>query len=88
MARPRPQVIISTVADTDVEYEILSAEDCYIIVYKREPINIRMTTGPLEDPRRKYMKISYTNEGSARARVRYLNKLFNCEDFAFVRATV
>jgi len=88
MARPSPTIIKTTVTDQGTAYDLLAAEDCYVIVYKREPINIRIQHASLGPQRRKYMKLSYTNEGSARRQVRKLNKLFDCEDFAFVRGTV
>ena len=88
MARPAPNVIKTIVTDHGTEYDLLSAEDCYVIVYKREPINIRIQHPTLGPTRRKYMKLSYANEGSARRQVHKLNKLFRCEDFAFIRGTI
>ena len=88
MARPQPKIIKTITTDLGTSYDLLAAEDCYVIVYKREPVNIRIQHATLGPQRRKYMKLSYTNEGSARVQVRKLNKLFNCEDFAFVRGTV
>lgn len=88
MSRPRPQIINSVVTDAGTQLEILQAEDCYVIVYKKKPVNIRMQHASLGPQRRKYMKLSYTNEGNAAAQVRRLNKLFNCEDFAFIRSDV
>lgn len=88
MARPAPKIIKTMTTDHGTSYDLLTAEDCYIIVYLREPVNIRIQHASLGPQRRKYMKLSYTNEGNARAQVRRLNKLFNCEDFAFIRSTV
>jgi len=87
MARPSAQVIKTIVTATGTQLELLEAEDCYVIVYKRKPINIRHISAGLGPLRRKYMKLSYTNEGNAAAQVRRLNKLFDCEDFAFIRGT-
>jgi len=88
MARPQPKIITSIVTDTGTQLELLEAEDCYVIVYKKKPINIRHLAAGLGPQRRKYMKLSYTNEGNAAAQVRRLNKLFNCDDFAFIKGTV
>ena len=88
MARPAPNIIKTIVTEHGTAYDLLAAEDCYVIIYKRQPVNIRIQHATLGPQRRKYMKLSYTNEGNARAQVRKLNKLFNCEDFAFVKGTV
>jgi hypothetical protein len=88
MARPSARVIKTIVTATGTQLDLLEAEDCYVIVYKRKPVNIRHLSAGLGKDRRKYMKLSFTNEGNAHAQVRRLNKLFDCEDFAFVRGTV
>jgi len=85
MARPAPEIIKTMVTDTGTQIELLTAENCYVIVYKQQPVSIRTLPAGLGPLRRKYMKLSYASEGNARAQARRLNKLFDCLDFDYAQ---
>jgi len=64
-------------------WEILEAEYTYIVTYKNEPINIKVSD--IMMARTKYKKLSYTNLGNALRQVKFLNHKFKCEDFSLIK---
>lgn len=83
MARPEPIILDRAEDEKGVVWEITQAETTYIILYKKRPIGIRSITPILGGIAKKYYKMTYLHEGSARAAVRRLNKRFNCDDFSY-----
>lgn len=83
MARPPSQVIISREFPDGRRWELLEAEYTYIITYKNEPVNIKVTS--VMSSSTVYKKLSYTNLGNALRQVKHLNRKFDCEDFALIK---
>ena len=80
MARPKPYVRLAQIVGDDL-WEILQADKFYVITYKNDPVNIRITQGTLTGNIHKYKKLTYTNLGSANLQTRRLNHRFMCQDF-------
>lgn len=87
MARPEPEIILSKDIGDGSTWQILAADSSFIILYKGQPVSIRVEQyGPM-GIHYKYKKLTYTNIGNARAQVRLLNHRFQCEDFTLVEIT-
>lgn len=82
MARPSAEIIQRWTTEDFVEWSILAADSVYYITYQDRPINIR-TQQPNINNTIKYKKVAYSNEGSCRAQVRRLNRLFQTTDFGY-----
>jgi hypothetical protein len=80
MARPKPIVRLAHEVAGDL-WEVLQADKFYVITYKNDPANIRITQGSLTGNIHKYKKLTYTNLGSANLQARRLNYRFKCDDF-------
>jgi hypothetical protein len=79
MARPSAPILTTIELDDGSTWDVLQADSFYVISYKNKPCGVRqhktMALGF------KYMKLSYTNLGNARAQALRLNKKFNTTDF-------
>ena len=81
MARPKPIVRLAQEVGDGTLWEVLQADKFYVITYKGEPANIRITQGSMTGNIHLYKKLTYTNLGSANLQARRLNHRFNCQDF-------
>lgn len=81
MSRPKPIIKHSIEVGDGSLWEILQADKFYVITYKQEPANIRITRGSLTNNGHIYKKLTYTNLGSAQAQCHRLNYRFKCDDF-------
>jgi len=79
MARPTAKILRTASLDDGSTWDILHTDSYYVVTYQGRPCGIRqhkqMSLGF------KYMKLSYTNLGNARAQAHRLNKKFACNDF-------
>lgn len=87
MARPKPTVLKRLEQADGTLWNILQAPAVYVLTYQGQPFNM-VSTNVFGDSPRKYKKITYATEGSARYRVIELNRLFDTEDFAYVKLGV
>lgn len=83
MARLQAEIIQQQEVATTL-WRVLRADATYVLLYQGEPFNL-LTESTFGATPKKYKKTTYTNEGSARARVRELNQIFNTEDFTYKR---
>lgn len=81
MARPKPTVRLAQEVGDGTLWEVLQAEKFYVITYKGEPANIRITKGSLSGNIHLYKKLTYTNLAGAQLQCRRLNHRFKCLDF-------
>lgn len=87
MARPKPTVIGTLKQDDGTIWNLLEAPALYVLTYQGEPFNL-VTENLLSTTTRKYKKITYASEGSARYRVMELNRLFGTTEFAYIKIGV
>lgn len=81
MARLQAEIIQQQEIGTAL-WRVLRAANTYVLLYRGEPFNL-LTESIFGATPKKYKKTTYTNEGSARARVRELNAMFNTMDFTY-----
>jgi hypothetical protein len=81
MARPKPIVRLAQEVGDGSLWEVLEADLYYVITYKGDPVNIRITQGSLTGNNHIYKKLTYTSLGSANLQARRLNYRFKCQDF-------
>lgn len=85
MSRPAPEIINEVELGNGAIWQVLAAENYYVITYKNRPINLRVVSYSLDGPVIKYKKLTYANLGNALAQVRTLNHRFKCKDFDVVQ---
>lgn len=83
MARPAAPVVISHMDDLGNDWQILAADNYYMITYQGRPVNIKVITNNINVPS-KYKKTGYTNIGNCRLAVHKLNELFQTNDFDYI----
>lgn len=83
--RPGPQVILEQEQDNGQIWQILEGEQMYVILYKGKPVSIKVVRPSLSLDNKSYKRMSYTEEGTARAQCRRYNAKFNCNDFYYVK---
>lgn len=81
MARPKPIIRLAQEVGDGTLWEVLQADKFYVITYKKEPVNIRITKGSMTGNQHIYKKLTYTSLGSANLQCRRLNYRFKCQDF-------
>ena len=81
MSRVSLPVIKSVTQNSGITWDILAAEQTYVIVYKNRPISIRVDQPMNARSGYKYKKISYTNLSAAENQRDRLNKIYDCDDF-------
>ena len=84
MARPEPTIVVENEQSNGDIWQILPAEQIYIITYKGRPIDIRVVNHGLGMMKFKYKRTSYTQLGTVIAQVRKYNSKFNTEDFDYI----
>ncbi len=84
MARPDPTIILEQEQDNDDVWQILEAEQTYVITYKGQPVDIRVVNYGLGINRFKYKRTSYNQLGTVLAQVRRYNSKFNTTDFDYI----
>lgn len=87
MVRPSAKVITSQEDAKGVTWELLVAEQSFIVTYKGQPVSLRTRIPCLVGYRLKYYKMTYTNLGSVKAAIRRLNKRFNTTEFSYTIMT-
>jgi len=85
MSRPGPEIILENELDNGQIWQILTGEEVYVILYKNKPVSIRVLRPSLSIDNKRYKRMSYTEEGTARAQCKRYNEKFNCEDFHYVK---
>lgn len=86
MARPSPLVLLEYLdPDSGTQIEILAASAVYVVMYQGQHIGIRAQSHGLGISIKKYKKLSFNHEGSARRAVKQLNQQFNTEDFSYIK---
>lgn len=86
MARPNPKIVAEQEQDTGDVWQVLEAEQTYVITYKGRPIDLRVVSHGLGVSKFKYKRTSYSQLGTAIAQVRRYNEKFNCTDFSYKAA--
>jgi len=81
MTRPSQPRIRSVITEDGITWDILAAEQTYVIVYKNRPISIRVDQPMNLRSGFKYKKMSYTNLATAENQCKKLNRIFDCADF-------
>jgi len=84
MTRPSLPVLKSVTMNTGITWDILAAEQTYVITYKNRPVSIRVDQPMNIRSGYKYKKMSYTNLRVAENQRDKLNEIFDTEDFAVV----
>jgi hypothetical protein len=84
MARPEPTIIAEQEQDNNDVWQILEAEQTYVITYKGQPVDIRVVNHGLGINRFKYKRTSYNQLGTVLAQVRRYNSKFNTTDFDYI----
>lgn len=87
MARPQPTILKTIERPDGSEWRILAAKAVYVLTYQGQPFNM-VTSDIFDASPRKYKKITYATEGSARYRVQELNRIFDTQAFAYVKLGV
>jgi hypothetical protein len=82
MTRPSLPVIKSVTRNDGITWDILAAEQTYVIVYKNRPISIRVDQPMNARSGFKYKKMSYTSLAAAENQRDKLNKIYDCDDFS------
>jgi hypothetical protein len=84
MARPEPKILLAAEQDNDDVWQILEAEQTYVITYKGQPVDIRVVNYGLGANKFKYKRTSYNQLGTVIAQVRRYNSKFNTTDFDYI----
>ena len=82
MTRPSLPVLKSVTQSDGITWDILAAEQTYVITYKNRPISIRVDQPMNIRSGYKYKKLSYITLAVAENQRDKLNKIFNCDDFS------
>lgn len=82
MTRPSQPVLKSATMSSGITWDVLAAEQTYVIVYKNRPISIRVDQPMNAKSGYKYKKLSYTNLASAENQCQRLNQVFDTQDFS------
>jgi len=81
MARPKPQVLLTTSVSDNLSLDILAAPKFYAVLYQGEHINIRYRYWRVDGEFTKYHKTAYPNKKAAENTARKLNEQFFTDDF-------
>jgi hypothetical protein len=84
MARPDPIIILEQAQDNSDVWQILQADQTFVITYKGQPIDIRVVNQGLGVMKFKYKRTSYNQIGTVIAQVRRYNRMFNTTDFDYI----
>jgi hypothetical protein len=85
MSRPQPKVILEQIQDDEQIWQLLEGDEMYVILYKNKPVSIKVHRPSFSLDNKSYKRMSYTEEGTAKAQCRRYNAKFNCEDFHYVK---
>lgn len=81
MARPKPEIIISSNVSDWLTVDILKAEHLYTVLYNNQPINIRQRYWSAQGETIKYAKPTYASRASAENLAAKLNTDFFTDKF-------
>lgn len=84
MARPEPKIVAEQEQDTGDVWQILQADQTYVITYKGEPVDIRVVNHGLGVSKFKYKRTSYNQLGTVVAQVKRYNEKFNTDEFDYI----
>lgn len=84
MARPNPTIILEQEQDNSDVWQILQADQTYVITYRGQPVDIRVVSHSLSVNKFKYKRTSYNQLGTVLAQVKRYNSKFNTEDFDYI----
>lgn len=85
MARPKPEIIKSQEQHNGDVWQILEAEDTYVITYKGKCVSVRVEKLNMNTTSYSYKRMSYSELGTVLSQVRRYNKMFNCKDFDYIK---
>jgi len=85
MARPKPEIILSQEQANGDVWQILEAEDTYVITYKGKGVAVRVEKLNLNTTSYSYKRMSYSELGTVISQVRRYNKMFNTKDFDYIK---
>ena len=83
--RPSPKIILENELDNGQIWQILDCEEVYVILYKNQPVSLRVLRPSLSLDNKSYKRMSYTELGTAIAQCKRYNEKFNCTDFHYVK---
>jgi hypothetical protein len=81
MARPKPEIIISSNVTDLMTVDVLKADHLYTVLYNNQAINIRQRYWSAQGETIKYLKTTYANLASAENLAIKLNKDFVTDKF-------
>jgi len=84
MSRPGPNILLEQEQDNSDVWQILQADQTYVITYKGQPVDIRVVNHGLGVSKFKYKRTSYNQLGTVVAQVKRYNSKFNTEDFDYI----
>ena len=85
MTRPSAQVLLNKEFTEETGCEILAAKGLYAVLYKLQPINVKLKYYCISGPINKYTKSVYPNLKPAENLAAKLNAEFNTTDFSVKR---
>ena len=85
MTRPAAAILLSKEFTEETGCEILAAKGLYAVLYKGQPINVKLKYYFISGPTNKYSKSVYPNLAPAQNLADKLNVEFDCTDFAAVK---
>lgn len=87
MARPKPEILNTTVVSDFLSVDILAAEHLYTVLYNNSAINIRQKYWTAQGEIVKYLKPTYANLAGAQNLATKLNKDFFTDKFTVKKIT-
>jgi hypothetical protein len=81
MARPQPDIIISTQLSDTIEVDILEAERLWVILYQNKPFGIRKRYWTANGEFNKYIRTTFPHKKSAENLAERLNEYFITNEF-------
>jgi hypothetical protein len=85
MSRPPAKTLLEKNYTEESGIEILAAESLYAVVYKSQPINVKLKYYFIHGPVSKYSKTVYPNRKPAQNLADKLNQDFDTVDFTVIQ---
>ena len=85
MSRPPAKTLLNKDITEDSGIEILAADSLYAVVYKQQPISVKLKYYFIHGPTNKYSKTVYPNRKPAQNLADKLNLEFDTLDFTVVK---
>ena len=84
MSRPQRKILASADWENAV-WEVVEADNYWIITYQGRPVNVKTTAWSIGYPHKKYKKMAYPTESSARNQAVRFNQIFQTDEFSYQR---